>query len=313
MAQLEFKHIEAICAVIRQGSASAAGRQLGITQPAVSKIIAQAEDRIGFSLFDRRQGKLVPTQTAMVFYEQSSQLFTTLDRVQVILDRMAQGQITPIQIGMVPLLTNALLPRVMAQVLAGHEATGRSLEVQSHDSVILSNQVAAGQMDFAIVSAMHPMDGVASLPFAISPCYVAVPPSHPLAARRQLTPEDLHGQPFIGLSSAEEIQTGLSQLFQLRGVQTQDMIRCPLMAGALRMAEEGLGLTLVDSFAMHLARPGKLVFVPFLPEFSIEFRAIWPIGQNTAFARKAFMAIAQAEAQRMIAASAAMAQGGPNG
>lgn len=309
MAQLEFKHIEAICAVIRQGSASAAARQLGLTQPAVSKIIAKAEERVGFSLFDRRQGKLVPTQAAMSFYEQSAQLFATLDRVQVILDRMVRGQITPIQIGMVPLLTNALLPDILKETgdTIGAE---RSLEVQSHDSVILSNMVAAGQMEFAIVSAMHPMDGVGGAPFVQSPCYVALPPDHPLATRAVLHPEDLHGRPFIGLSSAEAIQTGLSQLFQLRGVTPVDVIRCPLMAGALRLAEEGLGLTLVDSFAMHLARPGRVVFVPFAPEFTIEFRAIWPLGQQSAFDRRGFMVKAQSVAQRLIAQSAQMVRGG---
>lgn len=308
MTQLEFKHIEAICAVIRQGTASAAARQLGITQPAVSKIIAQAEDRIGFSLFDRRQGKLQPTQAAMSFYEQSAQLFTTLDRVQLILDRLAQGQITPIQIGVVPLLTQSLLPSILREMQVEQALAGRGLEVHSHDSVILSNQVAAGQMDFAIVSAMHPLDGVGGVPFAQSPCYVAVPPGHPLAERRLLQPEDLQDQPFIGLSAAEAIQTGLSQLFQLRGVTPVEVLRCPLMAGALRMAEEGLGLTLVDSFAMHLARPGRVVFIPFMPEFSIEFRAIWPLGQTTAFDQKNFLLKGQAVAQRMIAASALMAQ-----
>src|SRR3546814_17373425 len=50
--------MEAFNAVMEAGSVSAAARCLGVSQPAVSRLLKQFEDDLGFPLFHRAQGKL---------------------------------------------------------------------------------------------------------------------------------------------------------------------------------------------------------------------------------------------------------------
>src|SRR3546814_15755549 len=56
--------MEAFNAVRGAGSGSAAARCLGVSQPAVSRLLKQFEDDLGFPLFHRAKGKLTPTPEA---------------------------------------------------------------------------------------------------------------------------------------------------------------------------------------------------------------------------------------------------------
>ena len=56
--------MEAFNAVMEAGSVSAAARCLGVSQPAVSRLLKQFEDELGFALFHRAKGKLTPTPEA---------------------------------------------------------------------------------------------------------------------------------------------------------------------------------------------------------------------------------------------------------
>ena len=58
---MDVRQIEAFHAVITYGTTARASEVLGISQPAVSKAIMSLERSIGFRLFDREKGRLVPT------------------------------------------------------------------------------------------------------------------------------------------------------------------------------------------------------------------------------------------------------------
>lgn len=58
---MDVRQIEAFHAVMTSGTTARAAQVLRISQPAVSKAIASLERAVGFALFDREKGRLVPT------------------------------------------------------------------------------------------------------------------------------------------------------------------------------------------------------------------------------------------------------------
>ena len=64
--RITHRQIEAFRALMVSGSMTEAAQYLSVTQPAVSKIISQLESELGFSLFERRQGKLSPTDDGYI-------------------------------------------------------------------------------------------------------------------------------------------------------------------------------------------------------------------------------------------------------
>ena len=69
--------------VIDTGSFSAAARQLNIGQPAISKTIAQLEDRLGVRLLTRTTRGLTPTEAGMRFYERARRSIEEADEAEL--------------------------------------------------------------------------------------------------------------------------------------------------------------------------------------------------------------------------------------
>ncbi|NLI28129.1 MAG: LysR family transcriptional regulator [Acetobacter sp.] len=98
--------------VCEQGSMAAAGRSLGITQPAVSQAIADLEGRIGASLFDRSVRPLALTASGMVLRQYAGNLVAEMHQMSGRLRDMQKGRVSHLRIGVVDSLSRALLQDV---------------------------------------------------------------------------------------------------------------------------------------------------------------------------------------------------------
>eukprot|EP01037_Dinobryon_pediforme_P044017 gene44017-55471_t len=67
-ALMNLRHIEIFHAVYVNGSVSAAARALNVSQPSVSKTLRHAESLLGFELFQRIAGRMVPTEDAHAMF-----------------------------------------------------------------------------------------------------------------------------------------------------------------------------------------------------------------------------------------------------
>lgn len=65
--------------IVRHGSISAAARALGLSPPALSKRLAQLEERLGVHLLHRNTRAMNLTDEGQLYYERASQLFADYD------------------------------------------------------------------------------------------------------------------------------------------------------------------------------------------------------------------------------------------
>lgn len=295
--RLTLKHIEVFRAVISNGSASAAARVFGISQPAVSKIVAQAEFLTGFPLFERRQGRLIPTETALKLYRETNVLFASLESINSIVDRVKCDQSAPISFGSVPLLSTTLLPQVLPGWL---KATSNSLNLHTHDGAVLLDLVAARQIELALLVSKPHMEGVESRVLARSPLFCAMPSIHRLAAQDVVHASDLENEAFIGLSHNEGLQASIERVLLSENARVQKVMQVPLMAAAVEMVEVGVGVTLVDAFGMHIKGTQNTVYRRFLPSIYFEYHAVWPMESEPRFHRGDLIKFLSREAGMLI-------------
>lgn len=78
-----FQAMATFARVIDTGSFSAAARQLNVGQPAVSKTIAQLEDRLGVRLVTRTTHGLTPTEAGQRFYERARRALEEADEAEL--------------------------------------------------------------------------------------------------------------------------------------------------------------------------------------------------------------------------------------
>lgn len=110
---INWNDVRFVLAIVREGTLSAAGRSLGVDQTTVTRRLAALEEGLNARLFDRRDGRLIPTPAG-------EEVITRAERAEVelaALERDVAGRDTKpgglVRLTSVPTLSNRLLaPRV---------------------------------------------------------------------------------------------------------------------------------------------------------------------------------------------------------
>ena len=129
-------------AVCDNGSMAAAARMLGVTQPAVSQVVADLEKRIGTQLFDRGVRPMALTAAGTVLRQYATGLMVEMRQIAVRLQEMRSGRVRQLRIGVVDSLSRA----VMGDVSAFMRARVDRLIVyagltESHAAALLTRQI----------------------------------------------------------------------------------------------------------------------------------------------------------------------------
>src|SRR5690349_6586338 len=97
MATLNFRHIEIFWAVMTTGSATAAAALLRTSQPTISRELGRLESVTQLTLFKRANAKLIPTEQALMLFDEAKRAYFGLERIAKAADAIRQykhGQIT---------------------------------------------------------------------------------------------------------------------------------------------------------------------------------------------------------------------------
>ena len=108
---LNYRQLETFRAVMLSGSASRAAELLDITQPAVSRTIAELEKGVGFVLFERIKGRLVTTPEAQMLLNEVEKSFVGLDRIRAEAARIRDFGAGSLRIASLAALGSTLVPR----------------------------------------------------------------------------------------------------------------------------------------------------------------------------------------------------------
>ncbi len=292
---MRLRHIEVFNAVMLTGSVSAAARLINVTQPAVSRLLQHAEIQLGFALFQRTRGRLVPTSEALALYPHIEQLFTQLGQVQRLATGLRGGDgATQLRVRTVLALSYEVLPRAIAQFRRRHPDVAISIEALHSPQVVASVALQEADVGFVFNANTHP--ALVQEPLAAGRM-VCVAPKGMLAGRQVLRGEvgllDLTGLPLVGLDARDPIGVALQQAMGDAGAGLQAQITVQTYHAALALAHHGLGLALVDSCTAVSADRTRVDVLRLEPAIAVPVHAIYPMGKPGSVATRAFVRCVQ--------------------
>ena len=266
------KELELLNHVISYGSVSDAARALHMTQPNASKMLKKIEERFGFQLFERINGRLHATAEGRLIAEQAETTLVSMRRFDSLTRRIRDMHHGSLTLGALPLLSWRWLPTVLADFMEKYPEVYTSLHTRSSRKLI--ELVAERQIDLAV--GMLTMDDplVECRKLADLDMVAAVPASHPLAARETIRVVDYHQQNFITTSSLDHSRERIADYFAHYGVEPRDRCECSLPDVALNLVSRGLGLALVSHVSATQHRREGVVFRPLETGLQI---TIWTI------------------------------------
>ena len=165
-----------------------AADRLKITQPALSKQIADLEDRIGFAVFKRNQKRVELTDAGQVFIRGCRDAFAILEKA-VRLARATHEEVQPlITIGHSPYVDPALISAILSTHLPLYPDL--RLRMESMFALDLAHSVLAAELDLAIIAEPSESPHLTLVQLASVPLCVVMQADHPAAKRRSVSIEE---------------------------------------------------------------------------------------------------------------------------
>lgn len=134
---------------------SEAARRLGVTQPALSQGIAEVERRLGVRLFDRRARLRTPTPELSEVLTVAEQILSGVGDLDRRLRELHSGERGAVRLGMIDTAALGPLAPAVALFRAKFPDVGVTIVVEA--SVSLSERVASGELDLAVVVGPNPV------------------------------------------------------------------------------------------------------------------------------------------------------------
>ncbi len=245
---------------------------MGVSQPAVSNLIAALEHEVGFTLFVRRAGRLRATQEAKLFYAEASRALEGIENAARLAHEIRQGKRGYLAIAAYASISIALLPRIIS-VFAEQRPELR-IKIISRDSQGVRDLISTQQFDLAIAELPqdYPHSHMESFTYR---CECMMPPDHPLAEREVITPADLDGVPFVTLFRGDPLYQKLAAAFSQYGARWNVVAETEFFSTACELVAAGIGVGLIDP-VVSAPFTGNVVKRKFLPEILYEIAILSP-------------------------------------
>lgn len=267
--QISVKALRGFHAIVETGSVTAAASILGMTQPAVSRLLAQLEDMIGFELFYRDHGRLVPTQDGMLMFEEVELSLNTLERVNSVVRDICEYRCGHLKLVAPPSFAEGVLPDIVA---AFSERFPRvRLTIESPTAEIAMAMIASRAVDGGFLRVPLERADLACEPVVVSDTVCVLPGSHLLARPSVLSPAQLRGQPLILLGQGTVSRAAIEAAFMRVGVRPMVQIEAHTVSAACAFAARGLGLALVNGLLARAYLNRGLVTRPFEPSLPNQY------------------------------------------
>lgn len=267
---MNFRHLEAFHTVMIAGSTVRASELLQVTQPAVSRSIADLEASIGFALFDRVRGRLVPTPEGQMFFREVTASYQGLDRLRAAAASIRDYGTGALRIGSLSAMGSTLVARAIQRFRLDNPKIKITLQVTSSASI--RNMVADGNLDIGLAADEIDKSGVDAHLFVSIPGVIALAPDHPLTAKPVLTPADIATFPFIGLAPEDRARHRLDAVMAAAGESLNIVVETPSSNTICALALSGDAIGLVNPISTEGLSERGLVLRPFIPDVS--FRAL---------------------------------------
>lgn len=258
---MNLRHMEAFRAVMLTGGVGGAAELLHISQPAVSKLLAQARKHAGFALFERVRGRLLPTPEAQELFGEIESLWRGVERVRDVSRQLASPRKGTLKLGVSATFATYLVPRVLAELMAQMPELNCQMEILITPIMVDALQDRTIDLGIALQPVDHPnLSRVQGYRCGFS---CAMHPDHPLARKRSIKVTDLRSERIITSPSDSPYGQALHRVYGREAPNLQLQMQVRSSASACWLAQAGVGIAVVDSAAVAGGTFAGLAIRPF--------------------------------------------------
>ncbi len=233
------------------------GRAAGcchVSQPSLSAQVRELEQRLGVSLFERTSRGVLLTPAGEALLTRARRVLTEVDDLLGAADAIADPQVGPLHLGVIPTVGPYLVPGLVRAV----RSTLPGLELHLHEEQTdrLLDGLVEGRIDAALLALPAERPGLVSQGLYEEPFLLATPEGHRLAGRGSCGPEDLATVPLVLLEEGHCLRDQALDVCNLAGRDGGTEIQGTSLGTVVQMVAAGLGVTLLPQSAVDVEVKG---------------------------------------------------------
>ncbi|MEK3545928.1 LysR family transcriptional regulator [Lactobacillus crispatus] len=198
---MELRVLNYFVATAQKLNMTRAAQKLLVSQPALSRQIADLEDELGVKLFNRQPRHLTLTPAGQYLYEQAKEILTLASKTKSNLQSSAviSGDLT---IAAGESFAMQRLMNIVSNIIRDYPTV--KIHILSGDYEFAERRLNTGAVDFAVIIGNLPLDNYASLQLPEKDTWgVLMTKDDPLAKKSAITAEDLVGRNVLNSQQAE--------------------------------------------------------------------------------------------------------------
>lgn len=195
--RISFRHVSCFLAIARERHLGRAAQQLNLTQPAVSKTLAELESLANVHLVERGRHGARLTPAGEQFLRYAVGVAQAMESAAAALHGAVAPAIAILELGALPTVASGVLPDALLRLRERQPQTGVRLHTATNQ--VLLSALKAGHLDCVVGRMAEPstMQGLSFELLYAEPLVMAVRPRHPLLNARPVSPQAVLDYPLV--------------------------------------------------------------------------------------------------------------------
>ncbi len=272
--KFKIRQLEAFQATAKTGSVTQAAKSLGVSQPAVSRLLADFSSAVGFELFERKSGTLTPTSEARYMLTEVSRVFESLNHLEDLRRDLKERTAGHLRIACLPGFATSHLPKVLTEFLDQRPGVTVTLEPDRPERIL--EWIIGEQYDCGITDGFsgHPATERIDIPIKT---VCILPQGHELASKKSITPLDLQNEKIVHSRRDSPFHVALSQSFAQQGVSLNSWIEVRQFTAACTIVSQGKGVSIVSALDAAQFEDKGVISRPFEPQLEHRLSILRPL------------------------------------
>ncbi len=248
---MELRHLRYFIAVAEAGSLTVAAQQtLHTSQPSLSRQIRDLEDEVGAQLLTRRARGIELTPAGRAFLEHARSALSQVEAATEAARRVAHPAKPCFSMGFLTGHELTWMPETLR--ILRDELPNIDVMISSQYSPQLADAIVKGNVDAAFLRREQGVPELAFRPLVKEALVVVLPSDHRLAKRKAISPVDLVGETFVGVShTAPVLRAVIDDYLKRSGINiTPDHETEHVVMGVSLIASTG-GVGLLPAYAKN--------------------------------------------------------------
>jgi DNA-binding transcriptional LysR family regulator len=267
ITSMDLQLLRSFIAVADTGSITAAAEQIGITQPALSRRLAQLEGHLGTELLMRGRRGAQLTELGRLVEAEARAMVGRYDRLRETVASHQRLEGGTVRIGGGATAVSFVLPEAIAAFRTAHPQV--RFQLREAGSSEVADDVIAGRLELGVVTLPVRERDLTITPLITDRIVLVARQDHPLARRRRLRVSDLADQPFVAFEAGSALRQIIDSRLRTAGVEVNVVMELRSIPAILRMVTTTGNLAFVSRLGLEVG--GEVIELA-VPGLKIERR-----------------------------------------